>query len=612
MTTHATPAAATTAHATTFDQLGLSAPILRALKEKKYETPSPIQAQAIPHLLAKRDMLGSAQTGTGKTAAFALPILQLLSSHSPARVARCPRVLILTPTRELAVQIGDSFHDYGRYLHLKHVVIYGGVGQHPQVRGAQSADICIATPGRLLDLAQQGHIRFDQVEIFVLDEADRMLDMGFAPDITRIVTKLPPKRQSLLFSATMQPGILALASKVVKDPVRVAVTPGTPTADKVAQEVCYVEHGGKYPLLRQVLGDHQNELVLIFCRTKHGANKLAKNLDRDGYSTEAIHGNKSQGARQRALEGFRSGSVQVLVATDVAARGIDVKGIALVINYDIPHEPEAYVHRIGRTARAGLEGKALSFCEPSERRDLRNIQHLIRMQIPNYRPGQSAAAPVASTPALPRPVSLAPKTHPKTHPQPTAEQSEGPAHAPKTAHAPAARHEERRDERPAHTATRPAHTAEHSTPSTRPAHTERSHSPRPTHTDRPSHSARPAQSDRPSYNERPARSHSDRDDYSERPSHSSAARQAPRPAYTPRSDYSTNRPSHSPSQPARGQYAPRSEHQRPDYSDRAPRASASDYSGRPHHPGPAQHSGLRHRRNANRSRFGSQRGAWGR
>ena len=557
MTTHATPAPATTAHATTFDQLGLSAPILRALKEKKYETPSPIQAQAIPHLLAKRDMLGSAQTGTGKTAAFALPILQLLSSHAPARVARCPRVLILTPTRELAVQIGDSFHDYGRFLHLKHVVIYGGVGQMPQVRGAQNADICIATPGRLLDLAQQGHIRFDQVEIFVLDEADRMLDMGFAPDITRIVTKLPPKRQSLLFSATMQPSILALAAKVVKDPVRVAVTPGTPTADKVAQEVCYVEHGGKYPLLRQVLGDHQNELVLIFCRTKHGANKLAKNLDRDGYSTEAIHGNKSQGARQRALEGFRSGSVQVLVATDVAARGIDVKGIALVINYDIPHEPEAYVHRIGRTARAGLEGKALSFCEPSERRDLRNIQHLIRMQIPNYRPGQPAAA-ATSAPAPAKPAV---------------------SHAPKTHHTRASHEADRREDRPAHTAHRPAHS-------------ERSHAPRPSH------------SDRPSYNERPARSHSDRQDFSERP-------HAPRPAYAPRNEQ-VNRHPHTPSQPARGHYAPRAEHQRPDYSERAPRASASDYSGRPHHPGPAQHSGLRHRRNANRSRFGSQRGAWGR
>jgi len=599
-----TPAA--TAHATTFDQLGLSAPILRALKEKKYETPSPIQAQAIPHLLARKDILGSAQTGTGKTAAFALPILQILSSESPVRVVRCPRVLILTPTRELAVQIGDSFHNYGRFLHLKHVVIYGGVGQMPQVRGAQNADICIATPGRLLDLANQGHVRFDKVEIFVLDEADRMLDMGFAPDINRIVTKLPPKRQSVLFSATMQPSILALASKVVKEPVRIAVTPGTPTADKVAQEVCYVEHGGKYPLLRQVLLDYKDELVLIFCKTKHGSNKLAKNLDRDGYNTEAIHGNKSQGARQRALESFRNGRVQVLVATDVAARGIDVKGIALVINYDIPHEPDAYVHRIGRTARAGKEGKALSFCEPSERRDLRNIQHLIRMQIPNYRPlGQQSAGSTAPSsapaiggipslprPTLPRPVSLAPKTHPKTHPQPAAEHAERSTHAPKVHHERAAHEGERRDDRPAHrpahTATRPPHTA------SRPAHQERSHAPRP------------FQSERPSYNERPARSHSDRQDYSERP------HQAPRQAYPPRAPYATNRHSHTPAQPARGHYAPRSEHQRPDYSDRAPRASQSDYSGRPHHPGPAQHSGLRHRKSANRSRFGSQRGAWGR
>jgi ATP-dependent RNA helicase RhlE len=371
----------------TFAQLGLSAPILRALTEKNYTQPSPIQAEAIPHLLAGRDLMGSAQTGTGKTAAFALPILQRLAASTAPRVPRSPRALILTPTRELAVQIASSFAAYGRHLSMRCVLIYGGVGQQPQVRGLHNGcDIVVATPGRLLDLAQQGHVRFDHVEIFVLDEADRMLDMGFAPDVKRILAKLPEKRQSLLFSATLPASILALAARILNHPVRVEMTPETPTVDRVAQGVCMIAQNEKYPFLRHIINEHPEGLVLVFARTKHGAKKIAANLGRDGYTADDIHGNKSQSARQRSLERFRTGAVRVLVATDVAARGIDVKGIALVVNYDLPHEAEAYVHRIGRTARAGAEGIALSFCDGNERSSLRNIQRLIRQTIPIYQP----------------------------------------------------------------------------------------------------------------------------------------------------------------------------------------------------------------------------------
>ncbi len=387
------------APASTFAQLGLAEPLLRALTEKKYTHPSPIQAEAIPHLLAGRDLMGSAQTGTGKTAAFALPILQRLSASLLPRVPRSPRTLILTPTRELAVQIGASFTAYGKYLKMRHVVIYGGVGQQPQVYALHhGCDIAIATPGRLLDLAQQGHVRFDHVEIFVLDEADRMLDMGFAPDVKRILAKLPEERQSLLFSATMPSSILDLAARILDHPVRVEMTPEAPTVDRVTQRVYQVNQGDKYPLIRQILGEHSEGLVLAFTRTKHGAKKLARNLTRDGFPAGEIHGNKSQSARQNALETFRSGRVRVLVATDVAARGIDVKGIALVINYDIPNEPEAYVHRIGRTARAGAAGLALSFCDHSERNYLRGIQRLIRQNIPVHQANSSARAETAGAP----------------------------------------------------------------------------------------------------------------------------------------------------------------------------------------------------------------------
>ncbi|HVU38595.1 MAG TPA: DEAD/DEAH box helicase [Opitutales bacterium] len=479
---------------TTFAQLGLSAPLLRALSEKNYLHPSPIQAEAIPHLLAGRDVMGSAQTGTGKTAAFALPILQRLSENPLPRTPRSPRALILTPTRELAVQIGDNFTAYGKHLQLRHAVIYGGVGQMPQVRAAHVADIAIATPGRLLDLASQGHIRFDRVEILVLDEADRMLDMGFAPDIKRIIGKLPAQRQSLLFSATMPPSILDLAARVVQKPVRVAMTPETPTVDRIAQSVVHVEHGQKYPCLRQLLGENPKKLVLVFMRTKHGANKLARNLERDGFHAEAIHGNKSQSARQRALESFRSGHTPILVATDVAARGIDVKNISLVVNYDLPEEPEAYVHRIGRTARAGTEGRAISFCESDDRRDLQAIQRMIRKTIPVLKitaaPLEKSAAPRPATPHAPAhvpahsPAHAAPRAaaHPPAHSHPRAT-AHSPAHAP----APYREHRPHHESRPRHEP-RPRHesTARYESAA------RHEHAPRTEHAPRSDYAPRPA------------------------------------------------------------------------------------------------------------------------
>ncbi|MDX2110335.1 MAG: DEAD/DEAH box helicase [Verrucomicrobiota bacterium] len=392
----------------TFESLGLIEPLQRALKDRKYINASPIQAQAIPLLLEGRDVMGCAQTGTGKTAAFALPILQHLVNRPKTRNPRRPRALILTPTRELAVQIDESFGAYGAHLHMRHTVIYGGVGQHPQVRGlTQGTDIVIATPGRLLDLEQQGHVRFSEVEFFVLDEADRMLDMGFAPDVKRIIAKIPLNRQSLLFSATMPNAIIDIANSLLRNPVRIDITPETPTAERIEQRICHVARENKINLLHHVLNQHPEGLVLLFARTKHGADKVVKMLARDGVRSEAIHGNKSQNARQRALEGFRNGRVRILVATDIAARGIDVKGIELVINYDLPDEPESYVHRIGRTARAGKSGLAYSFCDHEERSTLRVIQKIIRMAIPVVAdhpfalpaPDDRSAAPAAHRPA---------------------------------------------------------------------------------------------------------------------------------------------------------------------------------------------------------------------
>ncbi|MEX2408458.1 MAG: DEAD/DEAH box helicase, partial [Rhodovibrionaceae bacterium] len=363
----------------TFQDLGLAEPLLRALTAENYETPSPIQAQAIPLLLAGRDLLGIAQTGTGKTAAFSLPLLQRLSVNHQRPQPRSARALILAPTRELAVQIGDSLKTYGRHLNLSRAVILGGVGQHPQVKAvARGVDILIATPGRLLDLVNQGHVRLDTVETLILDEADRMLDMGFVRDVKKIIACLPRKRQSLLFSATMPSSVNKLAAEILDNPERIEVTPKVVTVEKIEQKVYPVEQRNKRALLASLLRDETLARVIVFTRTKHGANRLAGQLDKDGYSTEAIHGNKSQTARQKALQAFRNGQVRVLVATDVAARGIDVDGITHVVNYELPNVPEDYVHRIGRTARAGAGGIALSFCDNAERSHLRGIERLTK------------------------------------------------------------------------------------------------------------------------------------------------------------------------------------------------------------------------------------------
>ena len=504
-----TPHSKTAEAATTFAQLGLSEPLLRALTEKKYTQPSPIQAAAIPHLLAGRDLMGSAQTGTGKTAAFALPILQRLAASLLPRVPRSPRALILTPTRELAVQIASSFSAYGRYLQMRHVVIYGGVGQQPQVAGLhRGCDIVVATPGRLLDLAQQGHVRFDKVEIFVLDEADRMLDMGFAPDVKRILAKIPEERQSLLFSATMPSSILELAARILDHPVRIEMTPESPTVDRITQRVYQVSHGEKYPLLRQILAEYPEGLVLAFTRTKHGAKKLARNLTRDGIPAGEIHGNKSQSARQTALETFRSGRVRVLVATDVAARGIDVKGIALVINYEIPNEPEAYVHRIGRTARAGAEGLALSFCEPAERNYLRGIQRLIRQNIPVHKAPPSVRDEAAAAPRQPSEHRAEHRLERRPEHRSEPRSDRRPDRGVDSSHRPEHRAERRPEtsHRPAH-APRPPSRVDHSHPRDQARHDGPDHqSPRPMHA--PSH----------------ARSHSPSHPRSHAPSHSTHAR----------------------------------------------------------------------------------------
>jgi ATP-dependent RNA helicase RhlE len=365
-----------------FSQLALIEPLQRALSAENYHTPTPIQAQAIPHLLAGRDVLGVAQTGTGKTAAFALPILQRLAQARVAPAPKSARALVLTPTRELALQIDESFRSYGRFLHLRQAVIFGGVGQQPQVAAmARGVDILVATPGRLLDLMNQRHVRFDGLSVFVLDEADRMLDMGFIRDVKRIVATLPKERQTLLFSATMPGDIASLAQSVLKSPVRVEVTPAASTVERIDQRVLFVDSGNKRSLLAEVLRDPQISRALVFARTKHGADRITKELARGKVQAAAIHGNKSQSARVQALESFRTGRVRVLVATDIAARGIDIDGITHVINFDLPHVPESYVHRIGRTARAGADGIALSFCSAEERDLLRDIEKLTRRKL---------------------------------------------------------------------------------------------------------------------------------------------------------------------------------------------------------------------------------------
>ncbi|MBV9571942.1 MAG: DEAD/DEAH box helicase [Alphaproteobacteria bacterium] len=363
----------------TFSGLGLSEPLCRALAAENYTHPTPIQTQTIPRLLEGRDLLGIAQTGTGKTAAFALPILQKLGKPQHPVAARWAHALILAPTRELAIQIGDSFRTYGRHTGLRNTVIFGGVGQPQQVKAmARGVDILIATPGRLLDLVQQKHVRLDAVKHFVLDEADRMLDMGFIRDVRKIVAMLPKKRQSLLFSATMPSDVAKLAAEMLRDPLRVEVAPQAVTVDLVDQRVHFVETAQKRALLTDLLRDPALARVIVFTRTKHHANRVSEHLQRAGVSNDALHGNKSQSARQRALERFRSGHARVLVATDIAARGIDVDGVSHVINFELPHEPESYVHRIGRTARAGNSGIAVAFCDASERPLLRDIERLTR------------------------------------------------------------------------------------------------------------------------------------------------------------------------------------------------------------------------------------------
>jgi ATP-dependent RNA helicase RhlE len=366
-----------------FKELNLIAPILDALETEGYTQPTPVQEQSIPIVLKGKDLLGCAQTGTGKTAAFALPILQLLSKPPIDNSHKVIKTLILTPTRELAIQIGESFATYGKHLRLKHTVIFGGVSQHAQVKALHAGiDILIATPGRLLDLINQKYISLNNISIFVLDEADRMLDMGFIHDVKKTVAKLPVKRQTLFFSATMPPEIQKLANTILVNPEKVEVTPVSSTAEMIDQYILHVDKKDKKKLLVHILKDKSIERALVFTRTKHGADKVVKDLRKDGIHAEAIHGNKSQNARQRALSNFKSGEIRVLVATDIAARGIDIDMLSHVINFELPEVPETYVHRIGRTGRAGAEGIAFSFCDEEEKDDLKAIQKLIGKQIP--------------------------------------------------------------------------------------------------------------------------------------------------------------------------------------------------------------------------------------
>jgi len=427
-----------------FNELNLIDPLLRAVRDEGYDTPTPIQEQTIPHLLAGRDVLGCAQTGTGKTAAFALPILQKLYGSGAAvttpdapqstkttyngrfaKIARPSvlptRVLILTPTRELAAQIADSFAAYGKHLPVRCTVIFGGVGQQPQVDALRrGVDILVATPGRLLDLMNQRLVRLDGVEMFVLDEADRMLDMGFIHDVKKVLAVLPSQRQNLLFSATMPAEIVELANGFLHDPVHVEVTPTATTVDKIEQFVFFVEKNDKRALLEHLLRDKLVKRAIVFTRTKHGANKLAKQLTDSRINAEAIHGNKSQTAREAALAGFKNGKVRILVATDIAARGIDVEGISHVINYDLPNIPESYVHRIGRTARAGADGIAFSFCDQEERAFLRDIERAIRkhVQVIPEHPYQSALG-IPSQTDLNRVGGRAPQASSANRPRPS-------------------------------------------------------------------------------------------------------------------------------------------------------------------------------------------------
>ena len=366
----------------TFEDLNLVKPLLRVLKAENYIDPTPIQTQAIPMALNGKDILGIAQTGTGKTAAFGLPILQILSKIETRPITRSTRALVLAPTRELVIQIGDAIRTYGREVPLRYTVIYGGVSQNPQVKAMKrGVDILVATPGRLLDLIEQRFIRLDQVTHFVLDEADRMLDMGFINDVNKIVDQLPKARQTLFFSATMPSAVSSLANKILHNPSKISVAPTATPIEKIEQSVFFVRQDQKRARLENLLGDQNLKRAIVFTRTKHRANRVCEQINKLGIESQALHGNKSQAARQRALEAFRKGEVKVLVATDIAARGIDVDGITHIINFELPNVPEDYVHRIGRTARAGAHGTAISLCDPSEQPYLRDIEKLIKHKI---------------------------------------------------------------------------------------------------------------------------------------------------------------------------------------------------------------------------------------
>ncbi len=382
----------------TFSTLGVAEPILRSLSAANYIEPTPIQAQVIPAALSKRDILGIAQTGTGKTAAFGLPLLQRLADKRIPAGPNGARALIIAPTRELAIQIHEALRNYGRHLSLRHAVVLGGVSQSKQVNVLRrGVDVLVATPGRLLDLIKQKHLRLDSVTSFVIDEADRMFDMGFIRDVRRIVSHLPRNRHSMLFSATMPAEVMHLVGEMLHDPVRVNISPKKITADRIDQRVHFVATQGKKALLLELLRDEAMKRVLVFARTKHGADKITKHLSKAGHAANVIHGGKSQNTRQRALSGFREGQARILVATDVAARGIDIDQITHVVNFELPHEAESYVHRIGRTARAGDGGIAIAFCDPSERLLLRGIERLVKQKLtvvggedrmPEYKPAQ--------------------------------------------------------------------------------------------------------------------------------------------------------------------------------------------------------------------------------
>ena len=367
-----------------FKELNLITPIMKALKAEGYEVPTPIQERAIPAILSGRDLLGCAQTGTGKTAAFAIPLLQILNMETvDEKDPRTIKALILAPTRELAVQTGESLSAYGRYTRIRHTVIFGGVSQVPQTKALRAGvDILVATPGRLLDLMGQGYVKLDHIKLFVLDEADRMLDMGFSHDVKKIMTQLPAAKQTMLFSATMPPEIKSMVDSILSNPVKVEVTPVSSTVDTIDQSVYFVEKRDKKALLIKLLRNKSVDSVLVFTRTKHGADNVVRNLAKARITAQAIHGDKSQVARQLALNNFKAKRTKVLVATDIAARGIDVKELSYVINFDLPNIPETYVHRIGRTGRAGMGGTALSFCDNEEKAYLRDIQRLISREIP--------------------------------------------------------------------------------------------------------------------------------------------------------------------------------------------------------------------------------------